>query len=136
MPRNAEDVESFLLDLNRTFDRTDGDLFIVSSGADGPPILVNVADPVVAVRVDIGSIPEDPETQRELFRMLLEMNRDLLYAGYALDGEHIVLTAGLELKSLDANEIAAVLSDIDLALARHVGKLREKAVGTKPAQDD
>lgn len=135
MPRNAEDVESFLLDLNRTFDRTDGDLFIVSSGAEGPPIFVSVADPVVAVRVDIGKIPENQDTQREVFRMLLELNQSLLYAGYAIDGDHIVLTAGLELKSLDANEIAAVLSDIDLALARHVGKLRERAVA-KPTSAD
>ena len=124
MPRNVEDVEQFLLDLNRTFDRTDGDLFIVSSGVTGPPIAVSVSDLVVAIRVDIGKLPEDEGRQLAMTKALLTYNgTDLLHAAYALNGTEIVLTAALELKSLDQNELAAALGDIDLALARHIGTL-------------
>ncbi len=39
----------------------------------------------------------------------------------------MVLTGALELENLDLNELEAVLSDIDLALARHVPTLHELA---------
>ena len=38
MPRNAEDVETFLYRLNRTFERSEESLFLVASGDDGPPV--------------------------------------------------------------------------------------------------
>lgn len=103
-------------------------MFLVSSGTDGPPIAVRVVEPIVVVRVDIGTIPEDGGKQQLMMRKLLEYNgSDLVHAAYALEGEQIVLSAGLELEGLDENELAAVLSDIDLALARHVATLHELA---------
>lgn len=128
MPRNAEDVENFLYGLNRTFDREENGMFIVSTGVDLPPVAIRVADPIVLVRVDIGKTPDGHERQAKLFRRLLEYNGgDLMHASYCLEGDEIVLSAGLELENLDENELAAVLSDIDLALVRHVPALRELA---------
>ncbi|MEM1029922.1 MAG: CesT family type III secretion system chaperone [Myxococcota bacterium] len=127
MPRTAEDVENFLYRLDRNFEG-EGGMFLVSSGTDGPPIAVRVVEPIVVVRVDIGTIPEDGGKQQLMMRKLLEYNgSDLVHAAYALEGEQIVLSAGLELEGLDENELAAVLSDIDLALARHVATLHELA---------
>ena len=133
MPRNAEDVENFLYQLNRHFER-DQDSFVVSSGAGRPPVAVMVADPIVVVRTAIGEIPEDVERQNAVFKQLLRYNgTDLVHATYALEDDHrIVLTAGLELENLDLNELAAVLSDIEVALARHVSTLRALATGTTP----
>jgi CesT_Tir_1 len=124
MPRTAEDVENFLYRLNRTFERADS-LFIVSSGVDRPPIVLSVGDPILVARVDIGAVPADQGKQNALFRKMLEFNAtDLVHASYGLEGEEIVLTAGLPLENLDDNELAAVMSDIDIALARHVPELR------------
>lgn len=126
MPRNAEDVENFLYGLNRPFDREENGVFVVSTGVDRPPIAVRVSDPIVLVRADIGKAPDDVARQAKVFRKLLEYNGvDLVHASYCLEGEEIILSAGLELENLDANELAAVLSDIDLALVRHVPTLRE-----------
>jgi hypothetical protein len=128
MPRNAEDVENFLYRLNRTFDREDNGMFIVSSGVEGPPIAVRVVDPIVVVRVDIGKVPDGTERQAKVFRQLLEYNgSDLVHSSYCLEGDEIILSAGLELENIDENELAAVLSDIDLALVRHVPILHELA---------
>jgi len=130
MPRNADDVETFLYRLNRNFDGEDG-LFLVSSGSDGPPIAVRVSAPIVVVRTDIGKVPADEKIQIALYRQLLKYNADdLAHAAYGLESEEIVLTASLELENLDMNELAAVLSDIDVALATHVSTLRELAKGT------
>ena len=126
MPRNADDVETFLHRLNRNFEQSGDGLFLVSSGADRPPIVVYVDEPIVVVRVDIGKVPSDEKRQLALFRQLLEYNSSqLVQAAYAIEGDDVVLAAGLPLDNIDMNEIAAVLNDVELALARHVGKLRE-----------
>jgi hypothetical protein len=129
MPRNADDVETFLYRLNRSFDRNGEGMFLVNSESDGPPIVVYVDDPIVVVRVDIGKIPKDESKQLALFRQLLEYNgTQLVHAAYALEGDEIVLVAGMPLENVDLNEIAALLSDVELALARHVSGLRELAM--------
>ncbi len=129
MPRTADDVESFLLRLNRHFER-DEETFIVSSGVDGTPVAVFVTEPIIVLRVDIGKLPDGVEKQNAIFRMLLNYNStDLVHAAYALEGDEIVLTSGLPLENVDENELAAVLGDIELALVRHVKPVRELAMG-------
>jgi hypothetical protein len=129
MPRNADDVETFLYRLNRNFERNGEGMFMVSPGNDGPPIVVYVDDPIIVFRADIGTAPAEDARQLALFRQLLEYNAtQLVHAAYALESNEVVLIAGLPLENVDMNEIAAVLSDVELALARHVSKLRELAM--------
>lgn len=122
MPRTAEDVENYLLQLDRRFENDNGTYLIPS--ADGPPIALRVAPPIVAIRVTIGAVPADLEHQAKLFRRLLEYNStDLMHAAYGIADGTIVLAAALELENLDQNELEAILSDLDLALVRHVPSL-------------
>lgn len=128
MPRTAEDVENYLLQLDRRFEN-DAGTYLVSGGRDAPPIAIRVDPPVVAVRVAIGPVPADQEHQTRLFRRLLEYNAtDLMHASYGIDADTVVLSAALELENLDMNELEAILSDIDLALARHVPVLHDLAL--------
>ena len=114
--------------LNRNFETSGEGTFLVSSGNDGPPIAVHVNDPIVVVGVDIGPVPKDETRQLALFRQMLEYNAtSLVHCAYALEGGEIVLTSGNALDNLDAHELSAVFSDIDLALARHVKTLRDLA---------
>jgi hypothetical protein len=129
MPRTAEDVENFLMQLSRHFE-IDGGTYLVSAGAGQPLVAIRIAPPIVAVRVAIGSIPPDPEHQAKLFRRLLEYNTtDLMHASYGIDDHTIVLSSALPLDNLDLNELEATLSDVDLALARHVPTLHDLATG-------
>ncbi|MBI4701418.1 MAG: hypothetical protein HY744_09700 [Deltaproteobacteria bacterium] len=129
MPRTAEDIETLLYRLGRPFERT-GQTFVVSSGADRPPIALHVADPVLLARVAIGPLPADEKRQLALLRQMLVYNAtDLVHAAYGIDGEQMVLAAGLALENIDENEIDAALSDIDLALVRHTARLSELARG-------
>ena len=131
MPRTAEDVETYLLSLNRRFEN-DGGTFVVSGGPEAPPIALRVAPPIVAMRVAIGPVPDDVTQQANLFRRLLEYNAtDLMHVSYGIEGSTVVLSAALELENLDQDELEATLSDVDLALARHIGVLREIA-GASP----
>ncbi len=127
MPRTAEDVENYLLQLDRRYDN-DGGTYLVTGGQGSTPIAIRVAPPIVAIRVAIGPIPEDAAHQTRFFRRLLEYNAtDLMHISYGVDGNQVVLSAALELENLDLNELEATLSDVDLALARHVPVLYEAA---------
>jgi hypothetical protein len=127
MPRTAEDVENYLLHLDRRFEN-DGGTYLVTGGQGSTPIAIRVAPPIVAVRVAIGKVPGDAEHQARLFRRLLEFNAsDLMHVAYGIEGDTVVLSTALELENLDLNELEAALSDVDLALARHVPALFEAA---------
>jgi len=90
--------------------------------------VIRVAPPIVAIRVDIGPEPPDLDHRAKLFRRLLQFNADdLMHASYGIEGTTVVLSAALPLDNLDKNELEAALSDIDLALARHVPELHEIA---------
>lgn len=126
MSRTAEDVENYLLTLDRRFEN-DGGTYVLT-GPGGTTIALRVAPPIVAVRVTIGPIPSDAQQRERLFRRLLEFNAtDLMHVSYGVDDGTVVLSTALELENLDLNELEAVLSDVDLALARHVPSLHEAA---------
>lgn len=128
MPRTTEDVETYLLQLDRRFELDQG-TYVLSAGQGTPPIAVRVVPPIVAIRVAIGAVPEDRQHQVRLFHKLLEFNAsDLIHASYGIENGTVVLSAALELDNLDQNELEAALSDIDLALARHISILHDIAV--------
>lgn len=125
MPRTAEDVENYLLQLDRRHVNDGGTYLIEGTGA---TIALRVSPPIVAFRVVIGSVPAEESHKTRLFRQLLEYNAtDLMHISYGVDGDTVVLSGALELENLDLNELEAVLSDIDLALARHVPTLHQAA---------
>jgi hypothetical protein len=128
MPRTAEDVENYLLQLDRRFENDRGTYLFQSAGT---TVAVRVSPPIVAFRVIIGPVPGDDASKLMLFHKLLEFNAsDLMHVSYGVedvdgrDGQ-VVLSGALELENLDMNELEAMLSDIDLALARHVPVLRQ-----------
>ncbi|MCK6589650.1 MAG: hypothetical protein HUU21_22555 [Polyangiaceae bacterium] len=128
MSRTAEDVETYLLQLDRRFELENG-TFLLSSGPSVPPIAIRVVPPIVAVRVLIGPVPGDDAHKIKLFTRLLEYNAtDLMHSSYGIEDGTIVLSAALALDNLDKNELEATLSDIDVALARHVSTLHDIAV--------
>lgn len=127
MPRTADDIETYLHRLNRTFDRQES-TFVVSTGADRAPIALYVAEPVVLARIMVGRVPSDDKRKLALFQKMLEYNAaDLMHASYGVSGEEVVLTAAEELENVDENELAASLSDLDLAMTRHLATLHDLA---------
>lgn len=126
MPRTQQDVEAYLLRLERRFEPLESGTYVLSSGPDAPPVVIRVAAPVVLLRVDIGPVPTGAaEVQARVYRKLLELNaRDLLHASYGIADGTIELSAAIELDNLDLNELEAALADIDLALATHVTEIR------------
>jgi Tir chaperone family protein CesT len=132
MIQSNEDLEGYLLRLERRFERAEDGTYLLSMGADRPLVALRVAAPVLVAQVDIGQAPADDMAGAVLFRKLLVLNATaLVHAAYGIEGQKIVLSAALELKNLDLNELEAVLADLDMALANQVPTLRE--IGKKPA---
>ncbi len=127
MARSHEDIEGYLNQLERRFERLENGTYLVSSGPNLPPIALRIAQPVVVAQVEIVRCPaaENGDAAR-LFRRLLELNAsDLMHAAYAIENSVVVLAAARELDTLDINELEAVFADISMALSEHVPALRQ-----------
>ena len=128
MIQSNEDLEGYLLRLERRFERAEDGTYLLYMGPDRPLVALRVAAPVLVAQVDIGQAPADDAAGAALFRKLLVLNATaLVHAVYGLEGNTIVLSAALELKNLDLNELEAVLADLDMALANQIPTLRELA---------
>ena len=126
MPRTQEDIETFLLELGRSYELTGGTL-VLPPRDPVPALAIRVQPPIVEVTVHIGAIPA-PERKLALFEQLLRFNAsELVHAAYAIEGDQIMLVSSLELENLDRNELEAVLAAIDIAVLGHLAKLRERA---------
>jgi hypothetical protein len=125
MIRSSEDLEAQLTRLGRRHERLPDGTFMLSIGANQPPVALRLVPPVLLVQVSVGAAPKADNAAAPLFRKLLELNASaLVHTAYGLEGDQIVLSSALELDNLDLNELEAVLADIDVALGEHVPVLR------------
>lgn len=116
------DLEGLLTGLQRNFEQAGDGVYLIGMGAGQPPCALSISPPVLVAQLQVGTLPAlPPPAAVKYLRRLLELNASgLMHAAFALEGEQIVLTAALELQNLDANELAAVLADLDMALGQHV----------------
>lgn len=123
---NTEDLERELDRLGRKYERLGDGTYVVSVGPGRPPVALRLAPPVLVAQATLGEVTATaPERRAALFQKLLELNATrLVHSAYGLEGTAIVIAAALVLETADPNEIEALLSDIDMALAEHVPALR------------
>jgi hypothetical protein len=123
---STEDLERELDRLGRKYERLGDGTYVVSVGSGRPPVALRLSPPVLVAQATVGELTtQAPERRAALFQKLLELNATrLVHAAYGLEGTAIVIAAALVLETADPNEIEAVLSDIDMALAEHVPMLR------------
>ena len=64
---------------------------------------------------------EIEEGQSEVFRSLLQKNRDIIHGAFALDesGTKVIFRDTLQLENLDLNEIEATLNSLGLLLSEY-----------------
>jgi len=123
-----DDVESFLVRLaatGATYSEVEPGFWIVRPSSESDlSVAVNYSPPVVLLRVDVMSLPNDGTRTAELTRRLLELNAsDLLHGSYGIQNDQIVLTEALELSALDYEEFLASYESMTLALASHLREL-------------
>ena len=123
-----EDIESFLIRLSATgatYSEVEPGFWIVRPSPESDlSLAVNYSPPVVLLRIDVMTLPDDANRTATLTRRLLELNAsDLLHGAYALQADQIILTEALELSALDFEEFLASYESMTLALASHLREL-------------
>ena len=105
--------------------QSDGDdeLWLVRSGTSAENIVVSLSGPLVLFRVRVMEL-EGVKNKEGLFGELLTLNaNDLIHGSYGIEGDHVVLTAGLPIENLDYNEFQVTVDDLSLALTNHYENL-------------
>ena len=123
-----EDIESFLIRLaatGATYSEVEPGFWIVRPSPESDlSLAVNYSPPVLLLRIDVMTLPEDPAQTATLTHRLLELNAsDLLHGAYGIQEKQIVLTEALELSALDFEEFLASYESMTLALASHLREL-------------
>lgn len=122
MSRGIEDIQSYLMKLELTYDEPREGTWLVRGPAGETNVVVTLAGPVVVFRVKVMDVPL--HRREELFRTLLELNaREMMHGAYGVDGDAVVISDALQLQNLDYNEFAATLDDITMAVASHHNRL-------------
>ena len=124
-----ETVKSYLLDVNLTILEEDSDeqLLVVQDEENGiQHLVVDCQTPTVVLEQLILRLPN---TEPNLYKRLLQMNRTLVHGAFALDdsGEMVLWRDTLQLASLDPNELEASLDALTLALAEYGSELIDYA---------
>lgn len=86
-------------------------------------LIIDCEDPIVIMEQVIMKVPSSPI--QDLFKRLLQMNRQLVHGAFVLDdaGETIIFRDTLQLENLDRNELEASIQALSLALAEFSGEL-------------
>ncbi len=123
--RSAEEIESFLLDLELPFRRLgDEPTMWVLHDEDShlQNIIVYKTDTILNFRIKLFDLPEEPPVA--LLRRLLMLNAsEMVHGSYGLEEDAVVLTGALELENIDLNEVQAMLDSFALAISTHHAEL-------------
>lgn len=85
-------------------------------------LMIDCEDPTLVMEQIIMKVPQDPG---DLFKRLLQMNRNLVHGAFVLDenAEFILFRDTLQVENLDRNELEASIHALSLALAEYSSEL-------------
>jgi hypothetical protein len=85
-------------------------------------MIIDCEEPILVIEQVIMKTPDNP---RDLYKRLLQMNRELVHGAFVLDenAEVILFRDTLQLDNLDLNELEASIQALSLALSEHGSEL-------------
>jgi hypothetical protein len=118
-------IKQFLLDLQVSIVKEDAAecILVVEDEERGlKNLVVDCEDPIVIFEQMILPVPANPG---DLFRRLLQMNRELVHGAFALNEEAtmVLFRDTLQLACLDLNEVEGTIEALSLALAENAAEL-------------
>ena len=129
MPENFSKIKDYLLelDLKITEENEDKELVVVEDPDNGiQNLIIDCEPPIVVLEQLIMPVPGD---ECELYKRLLQMNRELVHGAFVLDdqGKFVSFRDTLQLEHLDLNELEASIQSLSLGLAEYGSELLEFA---------
>ena len=85
-------------------------------------LIVDCEDTILIVEQFILKLERD---EKEIYRRLLQINRNLVHGAFVLDdeGKTVIFRDTLQLQSLDLNELEATINSLSLALVENANEL-------------
>ena len=99
------------------------ELVVVDNEDDGiKNLVIDCEEPILVLEQMIMKVPQNPGN---LFKRLLQMNRELVHGAFVLDenAELVIFRDTLQLENLDRNELEASIHALSLALAEYSSEL-------------
>jgi len=129
MSENFSKIKGFLLelDLKITEENEDKELVVVEDQDNGiQNLIIDCEPPIVVLEQLIMTVPGN---ECELYKRLLQMNRELVHGAFVLDeqGKYISFRNTLQLEHLDLNELESSIQSLSLGLAEYGSELLEFA---------
>ena len=121
-----DDLESYLIRMELDYQEIADGLWVIKSGENTTPIVVNYSPPVVVLRLKVLDLPEVNDDVRlaALYRRLLELNAtDIVHGSYGIEAQEVVLSDALELENLDFVELRSSYESLTLAASSHLPEL-------------
>lgn len=121
MESNFEKVKSYLLELEYQIlsEDAEDEVFVIGKEDEGINNLILVcADPVLIIEQQLFEVKNESV---ELFKSLLQKNRDIIHGAFVLDetGKTVLFRDTLELENLDLNEIESSINALSLLLSEY-----------------
>ncbi len=99
------------------------ELVVVDKEEDGiKNLMIDCEEPILVLEQIIMKVPQAPG---DMFKRLLQMNRDLVHGAFVLNenAELLLFRDTLQLENLDRNELEASIQALSLALAEYSSEL-------------
>ena len=125
MKEKFEMVKAYLHDMEMAITSEDAEeeLVIVDDEENGiKNLVIDCEEPILVLEQVILAVPDVPD---DLFKRLLQMNRDLVHGAFVLDEDAkvVLFRDTLQLENLDRNELEASIHALGLALSEYGAEL-------------
>ncbi len=122
MSEKFELVKQYVQDMNMLIVDEDlpEELVVVDDEENGiKNLIIDCEEPIVILEQAIMAVPE--QNTAELFKRLLQMNRNLVHGAFVLDdeGKMIIFRDTLQLANLDRNELEGSVHALSLGLSEY-----------------
>lgn len=124
---NFKKIDSYIAELgyNVSFRDEKKGIFCIDNENDGiKNLIVGVAPPIVVLEQFIFSLKKD---DKDIFKALLQKNRDILHGAFVLDetGTKVIFRYTLQADSLDINEFESALNSLSMLLNEYYEQILE-----------
>lgn len=121
MDNHFQKVKNYLIELGYiiNYDNENDGIFVVEHESNGiKNMVIGCADPILIMEQFIF---ETDGNDPEVFKKLLQKNRDIIHGAFVLDdtATKVVFRDTLQIENLDLNEIEATLNSLGLLLSEY-----------------
>jgi len=124
MKQKFEEIKNIVFDMGIEIIKEDesNELIILQDEESGiQNMIIDCEDPILVIEQ---LIMKAPASSANIFKRLLQMNRELIHGAFVLDenGENILFRDTLQIENLDRNELEATIKSLQLALSEYAGE--------------